>query len=149
MKRKIGIGIIVILVIIQFIRPSKNEGETGGNASIINVVQVPEEIQKILKTSCYDCHSNSTVYPWYDNIQPVGWWMANHIKEAKSKLNFDEFYYYMPDKAKKKLHGIVKEVEENEMPLKSYLLIHTNSRLSDDQKQKVIAWAKGAQSKIK
>lgn len=145
MVKKIGTGLLVVLVIIQFIRPEKNESTSAGNGSIINAMQVPPEVHEVLKVSCYDCHSNNTVYPWYSNIQPVGWWLANHVNEGKKELNFDEFMTYEPKRAAKKLKEIVEVIEKQEMPLKSYTIIHQDAVMSAEQQKLVADWARGAQ----
>ena len=55
---------------------------------------MPDSVKVILQNACYDCHSNNTRYPWYVNIQPVGWWMSGHIADARDGLNFSEFGGY-------------------------------------------------------
>jgi hypothetical protein len=109
---------------------------------------VPENIQNILKTSCYDCHSNNTNYPWYNKIQPVNWWLADHINEGKEELNFDEFNAYSTKKKLHKLDEVIETIKDNEMPLKSYTLIHSNAKLSENDKQEIEAWVKKIKSEI-
>lgn len=144
MKRKIGIGLVIILIAIQFIHPQKNQSTEILATDITKVTTVPDDVLQVLKTACYDCHSNNTVYPWYNNIQPVGFWLQHHVNEGKEHLNFAEFGNYPADKAAKKMRGIVHEVEEGDMPLGSYTLIHKNAILTEAQKQLVINWAKNA-----
>lgn len=144
MRRKIALSILLILIVIQFFQPQKNQSTELLAADITKVTNVPDDVLTILKTSCYDCHSNNTVYPWYNNLQPVAWWLNNHIKEGKERLNFSEFGNYTFDKSRKKLRGIAREIEEGEMPLSSYTLIHRNAILDDAQKKLVIDWAKSA-----
>ena len=109
---------------------------------------MPENIQNILKTSCYDCHSNNTNYPWYNKIQPVNWWLADHINEGKEELNFDEFNAYSTKKKLHKLDEVIETIKDNEMPLKSYTLIHSNAKLSENDKQEIEAWVKKIKSEI-
>jgi hypothetical protein len=142
MKKKILIGILVLFVLAQAVQPTKNNG-TGTNPNDITTLHdVPENVMGILKKSCYDCHSNYTNYPWYDHITPVNWWVANHIKEGKRELNFNEFASYSSEKQLKKLKEMAEEVEEEEMPLPSYLFTHGDARLNIDQKKLLIDWAK-------
>ena len=63
MKKKIGLGLIAVLVIIQFIRPTRNSSTTESPNEISKYYQVPADIHTLLKKSCYDCHSNTTAYP--------------------------------------------------------------------------------------
>jgi len=139
--KKIGLILFAAFIIIQFFRPERNEGKTILPTDITYVAAVPQDVQIVLSRSCYDCHSNNTAYPWYMNIQPVAWYLADHVKEGKRELNFSEFGSYKPKKQLHKLQEIVKEVREGEMPLSSYTLIHGDAKLSDAEKNRVIAWA--------
>jgi len=152
MKKKlfknILIGLGVILVAIQFFRPTRNLGADTGH-DITTKFKVPDSVQQILKTSCNDCHSNSTMYPWYTNLQPVGWWLQHHINEGKRGLNFSEFATYRIAKQYDRFKGIEKLVKEEEMPLKSYTLIHRYAILNDVQKDVLIKWAVAEQDSFK
>src|ERR1019366_10052140 len=88
-----GIIVLFALIAIQFFHPQKNLSNDLTN-DISKKFAGPDSVQQILKTSCYDCHSNHTEYPWYSKIQPVGWWLTDHINEAKRGLNFNEFSRY-------------------------------------------------------
>ena len=94
MKKKILPGIVIILIVIQFIRPAKNISSEATPNEISLHYTVPDEVHAMLKHSCYDCHSNNTVYPWYANVQPFGWWIQSDINEAKHHLNFSTFGSY-------------------------------------------------------
>lgn len=132
------IGIVVVLVAIQFIHPKKNiSGDVSPNRAAAS-----EEVQKILATSCNDCHSNNTIYPWYNNIQPVAWWLNHHIKEAKHDLNFDEFLSYSPRMKYHKMEELEKVIKEDKMPLPSYLWIHRYAALDVQQKEVLVNWSK-------
>ncbi len=82
MFRKILLILLVLFLIAQFIRPSKNNGDAFAATDITHAAAVPASTQQILKTACYDCHSNHTNSPWYSNITPVNWWLANHVNEG-------------------------------------------------------------------
>jgi Haem-binding domain len=148
MVKKIAIGLLVALVIIQFFRPARNISSEKSSNDITNKYAVPASVQEILKTSCYDCHSNNTVYPWYANIQPVAWWLADHVKEGKKELDFSEFLTYSPKKAHHKLEEVNEMVKEGEMPLQSYTIIHQNAKLSEPQKLEIATWADGLMKEI-
>jgi hypothetical protein len=148
MGRKILIGILIIFVVAQFFQPPHNNGEAQTAMDITHVVQVPDTVMGILKVSCYDCHSNHTEYPWYSKITPVNWWLNNHIKEGKRKLNFSEFNKGSYKRKIKKLDETAELVEKHDMPLNSYLWIHKNAKLSDAQIKTVVDWAKAAQQQL-
>ena len=97
---------------------------------------------QLIKTSCYDCHSNETKYPWYTNIQPVAWFLQNHIEDGRKHLNFSTFATYEPKRQARKLSEAAEEIEQGEMPLDSYVLIHTNANLSAEQKVTLINYFK-------
>ena len=141
--------LLLAFIVIQFIRPAKNRADGISNNDISKIYAVPADVQAILKTSCYDCHSNNTVYPWYAEIQPAAWWLADHIKEGKKELNFSEFASYRIGRQYRKFEEINKEVKENEMPLESYLWIHKNSKLSDEQKLTLANWVTAVRDTIK
>lgn len=147
MRKKICIVFIAILVIIQFIRPKKNESADNSQA-IATIYDVPNDVQQILKFACYDCHSNYTIYPWYTNIQPVGWWLQNHVNGGKKHLNFSEFASYTTKKQKHKLEEIVELVDEKAMPLESYTWMHQEAKLTQEQRTILISWVKEIQLNI-
>ena len=153
MFKKIFKGLFYLLllgfVIIQFFRPAKNKSEGTSKNDISTLYTVPLDVQNILKTSCNDCHSNNTVYPWYAEIQPVSWWLNSHIEDGKKDLNFSEFATYRIRRQYKKLEEINELVKENEMPLDSYLWIHKDAKLSDQQKLTVANWAEAVRDSIR
>src|SRR5665811_802718 len=101
--KRILIALLIIFIAIQFIRPAKNRSEGISANDISTKYPVPDSVQAILKVACYDCHSNNTRYPWYAEIQPVAWWLNNHIKDGKRGLNFSEFTSY---RIKKQFHRL-------------------------------------------
>jgi hypothetical protein len=137
------ITLLIVFVLMQLIpRPAKNSN-TSVTVNDISITNKPSlQVMDILKESCYDCHSNNTRYPWYASIQPVAWWLGDHIKDGKRQLNYSEFGTYSLRKKYKKLEETIKMVEEDEMPLKSYTLIHTSSKLNATEKDLLINWGK-------
>ncbi len=147
-KKKIIWLVLLVFAAIQFIRPARNNSGQVTAAGIQQVVAVPQNVQVVLEKACYDCHSNTTTYPWYVNIQPVGWFMAHHINEGKEELNFSEFGSYSLRRQQNKLKSIASQVKEGEMPLFSYTLIHRNAVLSDSEKTLIINWATSAKDSL-
>ena len=91
MLKKIFLVLLLALVVIQFIHPKKNKAEGLQPNYIGNAYSIPDDVKSILAKACNDCHSNNTKYPWYAKIQPVHWWLENHVKEGKKGLNLDEY----------------------------------------------------------
>lgn len=142
--------IIIILLGIQLIRPAKNQSALVSN-SIVNQYNVPDSTAKLLVKACNDCHSNTTVYPWYAEIQPLGWWLNNHIKHGKKALNFDEFTTYAKEDHEHIFDEIIETVTEEKMPLKSYtwLGLHKEAKLTEAERLNIINWAKENKHKVK
>lgn len=143
MIKKITIGLIVLLVLIQFIPYEKNESGAS-EFEISKSYNIPDNVSMILKGACNDCHTNSTIYPWYSNIEPVGLFLNRHITEGKEHLNFSEFTNRPLAWQNHKLEETIEMVEEKEMPLESYTFfgLHPEANLTDQDRQVLIAWAK-------
>ena len=142
MKKKIGIAVLAIIIILQFFRIDKvNPEAVLANDFIVNT-NPDEKTIKLLKSACYDCHSNTTEYPWYSNIAPVSWWLKDHIDEARGHLNFSEWTSYDKKKQLHKLHECYEEVEHGEMPLESYTWIHSEAKLSHEDREHLEHWFK-------
>ena len=138
--RKIAILIVVILIVIQFVQPNKNVSAGPFPDDITKVYDLPEDVRNTFVNKCYDCHSNNTKYPWYFHVQPVGWWLAAHIHDAKDELNFSAFRLYPADKADHKLEELQEVMEEGSMPLKSYVMLHPQAELSGREKEAILKW---------
>lgn len=147
MKKVLKVILVVIIIAfiaIQFIRPVKNSGVEIAEAQISAKYQIPHDVQQVLQVSCYDCHSNTTHYPWYANIQPVAWFLSDHIVEGKKELNFSAFSNYPVWRQYKKFKEIGKELKEGDMPMTSYTLIHRDAVLTSEQKLAIQNWVASA-----
>lgn len=146
--KRIGFVMLVVLVGIQFIPSRTNQDKAVPPSDFLVTNGVPENVRHILRTSCYNCHSNNTSYPWYSRVQPVGWFLQNHINKGKSELNFSEFGSYSVRKQKSKLRSMVSQVEKDEMPLSSYTFIHREARLSQENKKALIDYLNALQDSL-
>jgi len=131
---------ILILIGIQFI-PMNVPADVPSKAE--DTLEAPTEVEAILKRSCYDCHSNHTIFPWYSSIAPISFFTKNHVKDAREHMNFSTWATYDDEKKLKYLQKIPKAIK-SKMPLPSYLLIHTNAKLSEKDKETLATWAKDA-----
>jgi len=145
--KKVGIALLIVLVVLQFVRPDKNESGYESVAYFEKETKPSPAIQEILKTKCYDCHSNQTKYPWYAEVAPVSIWIADHIEEGNEHFNVSEWSSWSDKKKDHKLDELVEEVEEGEMPLDSYTWLHGN--ISDVDKEALMSWAKKARESYK
>jgi len=138
--KKLLLITLLIFVGIQFI-PMDVPSEVPSDPKL--AVDAPEEVQAILKRSCFDCHSNKVVFPWYSSIAPVSWFTKMHVKEGREHMNFSIWKSYSEEKRLKYLQKIPKAIK-SKMPLPSYLLIHKEAVLSDADKEVLTSWATDA-----
>lgn len=148
MFRKIAWCSLIVLAAIQFIRPARNNGSTSGPHDITHQVAVPDSVMNILKTSCYDCHSNHTDYPWYANINPIGFWLKSHIDDGKRSVNFSDLSSFTQKKLDHRLGDITEQLESHEMPLTSYTLIHRYAILNPHQENMLKKWVVTSREKL-
>lgn len=139
--RKIAIIVVILFLLMQLYQPARNtDGGQVLPSHITKQYNMPDSVITILSTSCYDCHSNNTNYPWYSYLQPVRFFMERHIRNGKKELNFSEFGNYSQRRQESKLEGISKQVKSGQMPLYSYTVLHKNAKLTTQQKELVIKW---------
>ena len=141
--KKIPALVLVLFIIVQFIRPARNISNGLLPTDISKLVPIPDSVRSLLHTACYDCHSNNTRYPWYVNVQPMGWLMAKHVREGNMELNFSEFGDYSRRRQLSKLKAISGSIKNGTMPLPSYTLLHHDARLSGIEKIMIMKWATG------
>ena len=134
----LAVLVVAIVLVIQVIPVERNVSTVPPGQSFEKTEKVPANVAAILKVSCYDCHSNNTRYPWYSELQPGAYFMAQHIKEGKEELNLDEFNNYSKRRKKAKIKSIISQIEKDEMPLRSYRMMHGNARLSADEKKELL-----------
>ena len=146
--KTIGWLLLIVLVAIQFFHPKKNTQEGDQPNAISKKFQVSADVKIILDKACMDCHSNNTRYPWYNNIQPVAWWLADHVKDGKKELNFDEYTTRRPRFQYRRMEQTIDLVKKEEMPLDSYTWTHKDAILSDDEKTKLYDWAKSVRTAL-
>jgi hypothetical protein len=140
--KKILLLLLIIFVIAQFFGPEKNQGDLASIDPFLAETNPSESVQVILKESCYDCHSDVTRYPWYNNITPVNYFLAEHVNDGKKHFNFSNWVGNSVKRKDHKMEELIEMVEEREMPLESYTLIHQEAKLSDAQIKAVVDWAK-------
>lgn len=147
--KKIFYILLLAFVIIQFFQIDKTNPPVDETKDFLKINNTPEAIATQIKASCYDCHSNESKYPWYSNIQPIAWFLKNHIDEGREELNFSEFGTYKAKRQAHKMEECAELIEKDEMPLSSYTIIHKDAVLDASQKELLISYFKQMQSQIK
>ncbi|RPA69444.1 cytochrome C [Cyclobacteriaceae bacterium YHN15] len=137
-------GIALVFLGIQFVPNELPPVGTNNPGDIIQSGLVSQDVAALLKKSCYDCHSNESIYPWYSHIAPSSWLLAKDIREGREELNFSEWDNYDMMKKLGLLDDISIAVGEGEMPLGIYLLMHPSAKIDDAQRELIIAWAEDA-----
>jgi hypothetical protein len=146
---KILVAVVFIAFIgIQFFRIDKTNPPINEAETLEAKTQVPENIQLIFKRSCNDCHSNKSIYPWYSNVAPVSWSVADHIKDGRKQLNFSIWETYDLKKKSRKLNQICDEVESGSMPMYQYLWAHWDANLTQDDKNAICDWTKSVSDSL-
>ncbi len=138
--RTILIGLALLIIAIQFI-PRHHTLEAINPVEEFSAPESEQEMA-LLKSACYDCHSNETEYPWYAQVQPLAWWIDNYVEEGREKLNFSIWQTYSAKDMNHALEECIEMVEEKEMPLTSFTLTHPEARLSELQRQQLVDWFK-------
>ncbi len=141
MLKKTLFGLLALFIIIQFIPNELPKVTLDNENDLLKNNNFPKEIQHLLKTSCYDCHSNETIYPWYSYVAPISFLVKRDTKEGRKELNFSNWKKLNKKKKAKHLTDIIEEIEEGEMPFPPYLITHSDARMSDESKQKIMDWA--------
>lgn len=144
----LAILLFVGFIGIQFIRPDFTNPSLVAGQTLEENTQVPENVQVILKKACNDCHSNTTVYPWYSYIQPSASFLKNHIDEGRHELNFSDWKIYEAKKQRRKLAEVCEEVQSKAMPLPSYLWIHWDAKLTDAEIKTLCDWTEAERAKM-
>jgi Haem-binding domain len=136
-RKRLGLGAFVVFVVIQLV-PIKRDDPPVNPALALNA---PPAVTAILRQSCYDCHSDQTVWPWYAHVAPVSWFVTHHVNHARAKMDFSHWYAYSVSRQQDYLDQIKDAVTYGWMPLSSYLWIHRDAVLSPAQADTVADWA--------
>jgi len=131
-----GLGLVVLLVLAQFVPIQRTNPPVGDE------IQAPPEVMAVLERACYDCHSNETVWPAYSRVAPISWLVVHDVKEGRSGVNYSEWGALSEEDKAHLLEETWEEVEEGEMPLKKYTLIHRDARLTDSDRTTLREWTR-------
>lgn len=141
-------AIAAVLVILQFIPVDRPASADRSDTDLLSSGEVPDAIATMLKTSCYDCHSMETRYPWYAWVAPMSWLVTKDVREARDEMNLSQWKALTSRKKVKNLENIKEEVTEGHMPLPIYLTIHWDAKLTNEQRKQIADWANSYQDKI-
>lgn len=135
-----AICVFTAFLVIQFFRPDFTNPPVNQAETLEASTEVPENVLAIINSSCKDCHSNETIYPWYSKVQPSAWFLADHLTAGRKEMNFSVWNTYETSRKRRKLDEICEETKSRAMPLPSYLWIHRGAKLSDDEINSLCEW---------
>lgn len=144
LKKRLVPAVLIVLLILQFFPKNKNTSEKLETHPLFENNIVPASVLKNFDAACADCHSNHTEYPWYAKIAPISFLIDNHVNEGKKHFNADDWNKYTLKRKNHKLEECIEMMEEGEMPMKGYVLIHKEADLTTEEKQEMISWFKSA-----
>lgn len=147
--KKVLVILLVAFILIQFFPIDKNNPAPTPQMDFLTIKKTPETTAALIRNSCYDCHSNETKYPWYTNVQPFAWFLKSHIDDGRKELNFSTFATYEPKRQAHKLSEAAEQVQKGDMPLDSYVLIHSEAKLSAPQQQELMQYFKRVENDIR
>ena len=134
MLKKTLLAVAIILVVIQFYPVDRS------NPPATQKLEMPADIEQVMRRACFDCHSNETNWPWYSYVAPVSWLVSHDVQEGREHLNFSEWDKLTEKKKKKRLDEIVEEIEEEKMPLPIYVLLHPEAKISESELDMIREW---------
>lgn len=140
--KKTLVILLILVAIAQFFRPTKNEGDLSSIQPFLADTNPPKDVKELLEVACFDCHSDVTRYPWYNQITPINYWLAGHIKDGKKHFNVSNWEGNSTKRKDHKFEELIEMVEDKSMPLKSYTWTHTEAKLSEEQINSLVDWAK-------
>ena len=123
------IVVILIVIAIQFVPVDRSNPPITQNVNWDSPAT-----EELARRACFDCHSNETAWPWDARIAPVSWLIADHVTEGRQHLNFSEW-----DQPNAELDEMLHEIKGGDMPLQSYVLMHPKAKLSDSEREALIA----------
>ncbi|MDO5616204.1 MAG: heme-binding domain-containing protein [Cruoricaptor ignavus] len=129
---------LIVLALIQFVPVDRTNKPVQAKDNFVEMMQTPTKIEQLLKNSCYDCHSNETVYPDYAYVAPISWSIKNNINKARKHLNFSEWGTYNREQKEGMLENTIADLKQNRMPHPGYVAQHKDARLSEADKKLLI-----------
>jgi len=128
--------VILIMILIQFIPLEKTNPKVDETIALNSDI----EVMKILKRSCYDCHSYETKWSIYSDIAPLSFSVSSHVSKGRKTLNYSEWDKIDIETKITRLKRAIKTVKNGTMPLSSYLMLHEEAKLSQDDKKILVEW---------
>ncbi len=134
MKRTIILVLVILVVGLQLVPVDRS------NPPVMNDLQAPAAVKEILVRSCYDCHSNTTRWPWYARVAPVSWLVAGHVWDGRAALNFSAWLRYDYGEQQRLGAAVIETMEKHTMPLPAYIYLHPEAKLTGSEIRTLRGW---------
>lgn len=131
----VGVGLLAVVLSIQLVPVERS------NPPVRTAIDPPDDVERILRRACWDCHSNETEWPWYAYVAPVSWYVADDVHEARDDMNFTDWPADDPEEARDLVEEIGEQIEDDAMPPDSYRWMHPEARLTPEQRQTLVDWS--------
>lgn len=145
MRKKLRIALVAAVAALALAQAVPVERT---NPPVTAEVPAPPAVLAALKKSCWDCHSNETVWGWHTRIAPISWLAAHDVNEGREHLNFSRWDAMDAKRLEKLARKLPEEVEEGEMPTTLYVLAHPGAKPSDAERAAMAAWGRGLASPV-
>lgn len=144
--RRLLVGGVLLAAGLQLVQPEPPQGELPGDGPIAQHVEIPAHVDRLLRVACYDCHSDQTRWPWYARVSPVSWLVAGDVEHGRSNLDFSRWSTHPVREPTpfQRFRWICRDIREDVMPPKLYLLAHPEARLTVAEEEAICAWSERA-----
>lgn len=137
----LAVALFTVFAGAQLVRPARENPSAPEGQAFTAHLDVPAEVMSVLDRACMDCHSNRTDWPWYSNVAPASWFVADHVEHGRRELNFSAWAGYDREHAEHLLADVCQEVKAGKMPLGSYVLLHPEAKLSPSDVRTLCDWS--------
>jgi hypothetical protein len=132
------VALVIVFAALQLVQPSRTNPPI--KTDFLKATAAPPDVAAMFRASCYDCHSDETRWPWYSYVAPMSWQVAQDVNDGRPHVNLSEWPADNPDLARKKIENMSDEIDDGDMPLKKYTLIHKDARLTSQERDTLTQW---------
>ena len=119
--------VVIAFVAIQFVPVDRS------NPPVVSEPQWDSpQTRALAERACFDCHSNQTKWLWHSYIAPFSWLEARDVQQGRRRLNFSTWTAGRENES-------ARVIQRGTMPPQIYLIMHPEARLTDAEKQALIA----------
>jgi hypothetical protein len=140
-------GLVILFALLQLDNPPHTNPPVQND--FVGRMNPPPDIAAMFHAACYDCHSDQTRWPWYSHVAPMSWQIVQDVNDGRHNLNLSEWPSDNPQRAWKRMEDMSEEIDDGEMPLKKYTLIHADARLTTAQRNELTQWLDSAVDQLK